>query len=252
MLYYVWTIGIISVAICKRFKNRILNKEEKRMMKKKKRDVRVRLIVVLCVGLILGGYYTDSFGVCMGLLFGGVGIVALWWTKTGAQIVHKGVTACVGAILTTMGVGMIVASAGYHFLNWPADIDFGVFALGAGALIMLGGLFDTYKIFSCTELIEATCVNIKEVRARYGVKLYLPMYQFEWEGKRYQTQSGNSYFKRGVRKIVEGQRCCIYMNPKNPLLVRESRMPSLLFVAMAVFGVMIIKVAAEEIFLYIM
>lgn len=223
------------------------------MAKKRKRqiekfEIKIWLIIAVCIALLLGAIYTDYFGLCSGLLFGGVGVLALWWMKKGFGIVHRGFGIFVGIILVAMGTGMIGASLGYHLLDWREGIQFGIFEFGVGMLILLATVWDVYSVFLCKELAEVRCTHITNMRARYVGAMYMPMYEFEWEGKSYRTQRGKAFLGRGICKFKVGRSYHIYINPKNPMMVRENRSPGFLFLWGSLFGIMLVRGGLEQLF----
>ena len=216
--------------------------------RKEHKDVKTRVICVLgALGLYVA-MRTEFCGAVFGVLFAGVGILALWWLRRGVGIVHKGMMLYVGVVLSAMGTGMIVTSLGSALVGWREDVDFGILGLGVGVLLLLVPPIDIYKMLVCKEGIVANCVYVMTTRARYVGELYSPIYEFEWEGKVYRTQSGKVYTRRKRKCLGVGKKYYIYMNPKNPMMCCEERRLSFLSVFACVMGVILVDVGLGQIF----
>lgn len=208
--------------------------------RKRKTDIKIRIVCTLAALGLYGAMHTEFCGVVVGALLAGVGMLALWWMRKGGGVAHKGITAYVGIVLCVMGSGMLVASIGSALLVWRKDIDFGIFGLGLGMLLLVVPVIDVYKFIVCKECIEVRCAHVMTMRARYAVELYSPIYEFEWEGKSYRTQSGKTYSKRKSKWFGVGRKCYIYIDPKNPMLCCEDKKLSLLSVFACVLGIFLV------------
>lgn len=119
------------------------------------------------------------------------------------------------------------------------DLLMALLCLFFGALLPAFGAYDIYNIFSCKQQISAEYQGFNRYSGSRGAASYAPVFEYEWQGKRYTEQSAQSEKLELLEAEMEvGQTYPIYINPQNPsifLLARKFRFISFLMFVLGLF-----------------
>lgn len=176
---------------------------------------------VLSVILLVAGIGTKN-GMLGGIAVAVLGIVMLIEAVvTQREYAVWGI--CVGAVICAMGVVLMLAAWMRRFLWFDEMLEYGICFVGIGLIFFLMLALDVYKIVTCSESVRAQfsgCVW------HYGGKspdTYSATYHIPWQGRQYEATSNLGYSKRKMKKRVTGEWYSVYINPRNPQMVREHR-----------------------------
>lgn len=158
------------------------------------------------------------FGIAFLLL--GAGMLVLAIQKKAADLVAA--IGC-GVILMLMGAGTVVTSAGTILFGWNQELSCTVILGGIGMLFAAIAVFDIYKIYRCTQLVQAKCVRIQMYHINKNPDKYAPVYGVTWDGDYFEVETGIRYTKRSIKDFETGEYYPVYLNPKNPRMVRDHR-----------------------------
>ena len=148
-----------------------------------------------------------------------LGIIMLTLGVVSFYCVFKGIS-------NTKGPALILAS---FFVIWGACICIGhylsdpflsylITCLGTGLLLTATGVFNSYKVLTCSTIVPAVYMGSQPYKGRVGsFTHYSPVFHFQINDQSIERQSGESYLLSELeRRYQEGQTYNIYVNRNDP------------------------------------
>ncbi len=107
-----------------------------------------------------------------------------------------------------------------------------------GICLIIGGLYNSlYLKLTCTEYVNAECVEVrKQYNSDHG-ETYCPVYSFNYNGQNYRV-CNDMYTNRHIPAVGQGYE--LYINPRNPMKIYEPLRVMGTGVLMWILGVVIV------------
>ena len=146
-----------------------------------------------------------------------------------------------GLDFSLTGLAVIIFKAGSAY--FPSDYAGRALAIGMGLLCYSAFAMNTWLAIVCREKVMAEYTGFRTIHNHQGPNTYAPVFSYEWEGQNYHdVQSQRDYSKRKIKNYQQGNRYCIYVNPRQPQAVMAARRLSvgdaLLFCCGSIFVIM--------------
>lgn len=107
-----------------------------------------------------------------------------------------------------------------------------------GVCLIIGGLYNAlYLKLTCTEYVNAECVEVKKQYNRNHNEAYCPVYSFSYNGQNYKVC--NEIYTNSYIPAV-GQCYEVYINPNNPMKIYEPLRVKGTGMFMIIFGAVIV------------
>ncbi len=103
-------------------------------------------------------------------------------------------------------IGLLTSSFSLAFKGALFAVFGGIF------VIWLSGVIEAKK---CTVPVTAKCTEIT-VQSSKGREFYTPVFQWEYDGDRYEGSGTRTFSKRIKKHLSEGEMCTIHINPERP------------------------------------
>ncbi len=107
-----------------------------------------------------------------------------------------------------------------------------------GVGLIIGGLYSAiYLKLTCTEYVNAECVEAKKQYNKNRCEVYCPVYSFSYNGQNYKV-CNDVYTNRYYPAV--GQQYELYINPNNPMQFYEPYRTMSTGIFMMIFGVVLV------------
>ena len=127
---------------------------------------------------------------------------------------------------------------------WGDTYVMHVWTGGFGWMFLLLGIYmGVIQNIKCKEKIEAVYMGGQAYSGRGGVKQYSPQFSYSRNGRTFSNITGHTYSQRKLNKKFQvGNTYQIYMDPENPLTIREHKRIGSSSVLLMVMGVIVIGI----------
>ncbi|MBR3834878.1 MAG: DUF3592 domain-containing protein [Lachnospiraceae bacterium] len=107
-----------------------------------------------------------------------------------------------------------------------------------GVFLIIAGLYSSLFLkLTCTEYVNAECVEVKKQYTSNHYETYCPVYSFSYNGQNYMV-CNDIYTNRFIPAV--GQSYEVYINPNNPMKIYEPLRSMHTGLYMAILGVFIV------------
>lgn len=143
-----------------------------------------------------------------------------------------------GVYCVVWGIMTVVASITH------SGLEIWVFADGCGFIILWGGIYlGIIEVILCKEKVSAVYMGAKLYTTKRSGH-YAPFFSYIYQGRQYKNSAiETTYRKRKLdKRYQEGNCYTIYLNPRNPNLIRTKRYPQIKYIWMLFIGVICISI----------
>ena len=174
----------------------------------------------------------------IGILFLGLGLLFFYLIVRGKAAI-KSVAIIMDFYFTVSGVLIIAAFLSQNIsLQW-----FFLFSCSGGFCILVGCYNCQRKMFSCKEETEALYSGRSSYYGNAAVTRYSPIFQYEFQGQKYEGQSGETFSERQIEKKFQiGKTYTIYLDKKQPCSFVTLRRLQGSDIFLIVIGILILSV----------
>ncbi len=177
-------------------------------------------VIAEIVFLFLGGL-TDNIAF-YGIAFMCIGIMIFVAMGMGFSLDDRAVI-IIASFFTLFGVLMVISPIVESRTALGEKFTGFVFSIGMGIIFGATGIFNISKKFTCREPVEAIFKHATKQVSR-GIGYYIPIFSYRYHNRSYEVSSGELYKGRQIkRKYVTGNTYKIYVNKKQPWMIRSKK-----------------------------
>lgn len=119
----------------------------------------------------------------------------------------------------------------------------GVTGLIIGLVFTYLGISEVLTIVRCNEKVTGRYRGFDAYKGAKGCNIYAPIFEYEYDGRKYRLMSVQAFSRKGLRRFAEGEEYELLIDADTPENVIVDRKIGMLPICMLVFGAIFLIMA---------